>query len=146
MRIVLAVIIALLAAQSPTPEAHRRQSAPPTVQSPKPPVPRAAKMKKGVFTKTAFFVPVDTQEPEPYPGQRNHENPPPPGWFCQRPAPGVPKAHHCWCDRKLRATPEDPSCCYAKREEIKKCTVWCWEDYCLCGTCEKPQSSQHHHP
>ncbi len=147
MRIILLVVFALLVSQSPTPEVRQARSEPsatPIARATKLVKPRPMKGQK-LFTKTGWLVSSVFEAQEPYPGQSGHKEPPP-GWFCRRPGAGVPKNHECFCDRKFKATPEDPSCCYAKREEIKTCTVWCWEDYCLCGTCQKPQSSQHHHP
>lgn len=74
------------------------------------------------------------QEPEAYPGQREHAKPPD-GWFCAVPSQAKDRAHACQCKRMAQPTAEDKCCEKTKPEEIRedtKCKVYCHKDHCTC--------------
>lgn len=73
--------------------------------------------------------------PEDYPGQREHQQPPP-GWFC---------AHHdtvhakaCGCKRMNQA--ED--CETGPITEDRACRVWCHPTFCRCPVNCKPTNPE----
>lgn len=67
------------------------------------------------------------QQPEPYPGSRNHEDPPK-GWFCTPKA--VQVSHRCAC-KNMAKDPDDPVC-QSDTQEDPVCKVWCHKDHCMC--------------
>lgn len=79
---------------------------------------------------------------EPYPGQRNHAEPPA-GWTCSREAEDP--AHLCFCSGMQRN--DDPMCHKpdvddpnteedesqpAQPPEDAHCKTYCWRSYCTC--------------
>lgn len=81
----------------------------------------------------AFAVGAFAQGTEPYPGQRNHAEPPD-GWTCSREA--TDKAHLCFC--KGMKDNHDPMCTKPPADEEEDasedptCTVFCHKDHCAC--------------
>lgn len=69
------------------------------------------------------------QQPEPYPGQGSHQEPPD-GWFCQRQNldETVPHEKVCHCVRICRTDEHGTQ----EIQEDTGCTVWCHRDHCRC--------------
>ncbi len=67
---------------------------------------------------------------EPYPGQREHKEPPA-EFFCQHQNAdlSVPPAHVCECHRKCYL---DTAGGEHETPETSQCTVFCWKDHCHC--------------
>lgn len=74
---------------------------------------------------TATLV-LAQQPDEPYPGQRNHQEPPK-DWYCmgQNYELSVPPAHVCACERMCDTET-------GQLHEDQKCTVYCHHDHCHC--------------
>jgi hypothetical protein len=81
---------------------------------------------------------------EPYPGQREHKEPPE-GFFCSRLGEAQDAAHTCWCSGMSHdpmckkddpqaddpATDQDESQPTAPPDDAK-CTTYCYRARCLC--------------
>jgi hypothetical protein len=87
---------------------------------------------------TVLLLAQAPQQPEVYPGQANHAEPPA-GWNCQR-APmerlgkAGPEEQAKWCSCERGC---DPSMLGPDNEPIvhadKQCSTWCWEkQHCDC--------------
>lgn len=79
------------------------------------------------------------QQPEQYPGQRDHAQPPP-DVFCSpkghKPGPGE-RMIECACEKTCTAS--DPQNPLGPRYVIEdpKCSVYCWKSACKCkASCE----------
>lgn len=79
-----------------------------------------------LFVLAAFAVMVAQEPAEPYPGQRNHAQPPD-GWNCYRPPVDLQgdQSHWCSCER---ICDQDTQVVH----EDKQCSVYCHMDHCTC--------------
>lgn len=105
-----------------------------------------------------FSLSLFLQEPEPYPGQRDHARPPA-DWFCSREA--TDKAHWCLCS----GMQENPKCPMPKPDpetppvydgdeneggepagppEDKTCKTYCHRDHCNCKVSCKDTGMHNH--
>lgn len=91
----------------------------------------------GVLALSVGVYAGQRSEPEQYPGQHNHAEPPK-DYYCSN-HQDADKAHVCFCpgmvaDPMCRTTPGEPPPEPPSDEELRdgKCSVWCYRDRCRC--------------
>jgi hypothetical protein len=83
-----------------------------------------------IITTVLLGFAVLAQQPEPYPGQNQHAEPPA-GWVCQHQnyELSVPPDHACACERGCDEQ--------GVLHEDKQCKVYCHADHCTCQIAHK---------
>lgn len=89
-------------------------------------------MKTVLILLAVLLLAQAPQQPELYPGQSEHKEPPK-DWVCKRPeidriGKQTPDEQAHWCSCERMCDPETQVV-----HEDKACSSWCWPTHCTCG-------------